>query len=137
MFGPILAIFGHGRPYFFIDARDGTAGGRVGGRMSRASMKKNKKLASRRKTDVLKRAGQLVSVCTETSRLYLRKIFNRADFGPGRENYFDSMHKVILLIHVWVPRNPQFATKCVKFRFPEFPIPFSSARFRAGSIFEV
>ena len=43
MFGPILAIFGHGRPYFFIDARDGTAGGRVGGRMSRASMKKNKK----------------------------------------------------------------------------------------------
>ena len=25
---------------FFIDARDGTAGGRVGGRMSRASMKK-------------------------------------------------------------------------------------------------
>ena len=26
--------------YSFIDARDGTAGGRVGGRMSRASMKK-------------------------------------------------------------------------------------------------
>mgnify|MGYP003321509354 CR=1 FL=1 len=27
---------------FFIDARDGTGGGRVGGRMSRASMKKTK-----------------------------------------------------------------------------------------------
>ena len=48
-FGHILALYW---PYmargehpvfiFFIDARDGTAGGRVGGRMSRASMKKNK-----------------------------------------------------------------------------------------------
>ena len=43
VFGPILAIFGHGRPYFFIDARDGMAGGRVGRQVSHASMKKNKK----------------------------------------------------------------------------------------------
>ena len=35
-------IYGHGRSYFFIDARDGTGGRQVGGRMSRASMKKTK-----------------------------------------------------------------------------------------------
>ena len=46
---PWEAICDHRRPYmamggliFFIDARDGSAGGRVGGRMSRASMKKTK-----------------------------------------------------------------------------------------------
>ena len=40
----VLAIYGQGEVLFlFTDARDGTGGGRVGGRMSRASMKKNKK----------------------------------------------------------------------------------------------
>ena len=42
IFGHVLAIYGQGEHpvlIFFIDARDGTAGGRVGGRMSRASMK--------------------------------------------------------------------------------------------------
>ena len=46
-FWPCLALYwpylAMGGLIFFIDARDGTAGGRVGGRMSRASMKKNKK----------------------------------------------------------------------------------------------
>ena len=47
IFGYILGIYGQGGTpvfIFFIDARDGTAGGRVGGRMSRASMKR--KMAS-------------------------------------------------------------------------------------------
>ena len=34
-----MAIYGHIWTQFFIDARDGAAGGRVGGRASRASMK--------------------------------------------------------------------------------------------------
>ena len=42
MFGPILAIFGHGRPYFFIDARDGTVGGRVRPDVARIDEKKLK-----------------------------------------------------------------------------------------------
>ena len=43
IFGYILGIYGQGGApvfIFFIDARDGTAGGLVGWRMSRASMKK-------------------------------------------------------------------------------------------------
>ena len=48
-----------------------------------------------------------------------------------------SIKKIIFLIHVWVPRNQKIATKYLKFRFPEVPIPFSSVKFRAGSIFEV
>ena len=59
--------------------------------------------------------------------------------GPAEKTRisFDSMYKIIFLIHVWVPRSHKIATKCVKFRLPEVPIPFSSVKFRAGSIFEV
>ena len=40
IYWPYMARGEHPVFIFFIDARDGTAGGRVGGRMSRASMKK-------------------------------------------------------------------------------------------------